>query len=569
MRNATQNRNITRPMKVIHFMIKKTLPIVAWFFCHFIFLPIKVNAQTNVELNPGIENIIPPSPNAAALGKFGDIPVGPSTGIPQITIPIYNYEGKTNALRLSVSLDYHAGGVRVDEVASNVGIGWALNAGGIVTRTLRGIADEVESFGFLYSTLPQSPTDGNAGADPSGRPYGLISNDQLDGQNDIFNFNFNGHTGKFMLGKNNDFLMLSMQQVKVEKEIQSGNIVKFILTDEAGYKYAFEAIESTVAYSLAYHSTYNSSWYLTRIFTPAGLDTIKLDYENTSYEYAIARSASMSISATGALPSRPYRASSTAQKINGKRLKKIAFPNGVEMSFIYSTTTRGDLPGDYALEKISISDGISKRGYKLSYDYSLNRLTLKKAIPFSGTSETEDTPYELEYNGVLPDRLSLQQDHWGFYNNNSNNSFFPAEYLAGPIGSIGEDEGYVYLPGGTRETDSVLCLTGSLRRITYPTKGYTIFDMEVNKAEDERLIHKLEVLSKFRDSSISFSCKSGTTTTATFPYKGDPNGTTDITFSLTGSGQCSQLQIKMMEKFLIYGYYFQHGKLPPGNKIFR
>lgn len=63
--------------------------------------------------------------------------------------------------------------------------------------------------------------------------------------------------------------------------------------------------------------------------------------------------------------------------------------------------------------------------------------------------------------------------------------------MAGPIGSIGEDEGYVYLPGGTRDTDSVFCLAGSLHKIIYPTKGYTIFDMEVNKAEDERLIHKL------------------------------------------------------------------------------
>jgi hypothetical protein len=31
----------------------------------------------------------------------------------------------------------------------------------------------------------------------------------------------------------------------------------------------------------------------------------------------------------------------------------------------------------------------------------------------------------------------------------------------------------------------------------------------------------------------------------------------------------NQIQIKAMEKFLIYGYFFQHGKLPPGNKIYR
>lgn len=31
----------------------------------------------------------------------------------------------------------------------------------------------------------------------------------------------------------------------------------------------------------------------------------------------------------------------------------------------------------------------------------------------------------------------------------------------------------------------------------------------------------------------------------------------------------NQVQIKVMEKYLIYGHYFNHGELPPGNKYFR
>ena len=30
----------------------------------------------------------------------------------------------------------------------------------------------------------------------------------------------------------------------------------------------------------------------------------------------------------------------------------------------------------------------------------------------------------------------------------------------------------------------------------------------------------------------------------------------------------TQLENKVFEKYLIYGYYFNHGNLPPGNKIF-
>src|ERR1700759_3620789 len=74
------------------------------------------------------------SPNAASLGKYGDIPVSYNTGIPDINIPIYTI--KSSQLQLPISLSYHAGGIKVQEQASWVGAGWALNAGGVITRTV-------------------------------------------------------------------------------------------------------------------------------------------------------------------------------------------------------------------------------------------------------------------------------------------------------------------------------------------------------------------------------------------------------------------------------------------------
>src|ERR1041385_1611279 len=88
------------------------------------------------------------SPEVASLGKFGNIPVSYSTGIPQISIPIF--EIKMGDVHLPISLDYHAGGVRVDETSSSVGTGWALNAGGFVSRQMVGLPDET-SGGYLSS----------------------------------------------------------------------------------------------------------------------------------------------------------------------------------------------------------------------------------------------------------------------------------------------------------------------------------------------------------------------------------------------------------------------------------
>src|ERR1700761_6632744 len=89
---------------------------------------------------------IPASPDAAALGKFGSIPVGPYTGTANISIPLYTI--KSGDLTLPVSLGYHSSGNKVEEMASSVGLGWSLNAGGVITRSIRGLADE-EYNGFL------------------------------------------------------------------------------------------------------------------------------------------------------------------------------------------------------------------------------------------------------------------------------------------------------------------------------------------------------------------------------------------------------------------------------------
>ena len=49
-----------------------------------------------------------PAPNAASLGKYGDVPVSYFTGVPSISIPIHTVQ--SGPLSLPLSLNYHAGG---------------------------------------------------------------------------------------------------------------------------------------------------------------------------------------------------------------------------------------------------------------------------------------------------------------------------------------------------------------------------------------------------------------------------------------------------------------------------
>jgi hypothetical protein len=49
-------------------------------------------------------NIIPPSPEAAALGKYGDVPVSKYTGVPDISIPLYTLQSKNIQVPITLSL---------------------------------------------------------------------------------------------------------------------------------------------------------------------------------------------------------------------------------------------------------------------------------------------------------------------------------------------------------------------------------------------------------------------------------------------------------------------------------
>jgi len=78
------------------------------------------------------------SPEVYSLNKFGDIPVNEYTGIPNITIPLYTIE--LDKIKLPINLTYHAGGIKVSEEASWVGLGWDLSLGNI-TQIVNGLDD--------------------------------------------------------------------------------------------------------------------------------------------------------------------------------------------------------------------------------------------------------------------------------------------------------------------------------------------------------------------------------------------------------------------------------------------
>lgn len=125
-----------------------------------------------------------PSPNASNLGTYTDIPISYYTGTPDISIPIAGVSD--GELSSAVSISYHPGNITPGTPASNVGKGWSLNAGGVITRIVQHRPDDSIK-GFIWKKKFDFD-------DGEHRIYDLENYDQ---EPDIFSFNVDGLTGKF------------------------------------------------------------------------------------------------------------------------------------------------------------------------------------------------------------------------------------------------------------------------------------------------------------------------------------------------------------------------------------
>ena len=90
------------------------------------------------------------APTTASLMKAIDNPVGLYTGCPNIQYNIFTlHDGK---IEIPIILSYTASGIKVNEEASWVGLGWNINVGGMITQSAVGCIDLESEYSNLYST---------------------------------------------------------------------------------------------------------------------------------------------------------------------------------------------------------------------------------------------------------------------------------------------------------------------------------------------------------------------------------------------------------------------------------
>ncbi|WP_422350084.1 hypothetical protein [Flagellimonas sp.] len=106
--------------------------------------------------NPIPDNSITASPDAMAFQKIHALPVSLYTGKIDLTIPIY--EIRSGNITVPISISYNSGGIKVDDIASSVGIGWNINAGGNIVRNIRDLHDNEIGFSLNAESDPDLGT---------------------------------------------------------------------------------------------------------------------------------------------------------------------------------------------------------------------------------------------------------------------------------------------------------------------------------------------------------------------------------------------------------------------------
>lgn len=427
-----------------------------------------------------------PAPNVASLGKYVDYPVGYYTGTPQISIPLYNLQD--GAAKTSISLSYHASGIRVAELSSWVGLGWALNAGGMITRSVRGGPDEgvwstqtttggyYRDSGIKKMPLLPYPINGVISLNNSYELSQLclaLSSGQGDAEPDLFTFNFDGYGGKFVFDENKVPRLLADQDLKIT--VNSSDFSSWTILTPDGTKYYFgeggirevNQIFSSSAGADA-NSIRPSSWLLTRIIYPNTKDTVYFNYAPETYSYFDLAQETTIYDGTGGndmrqacsvTPSSMMMMNAYKTTVTGYRLLNIISRNykivfGVNTANVRQDLMNGGSNYPYSLDSVKIYNSQNQclKQYVLSHQYftsssannwnagilgftsgditDTKRLKLASVKEYSGDGLSNKPAYVFNYDETnqIPRRLSYDIDHWGFSNNyagNINDRFTP------------------------------------------------------------------------------------------------------------------------------------------------
>jgi hypothetical protein len=524
-------------------------------------LPPEVSAQVaKLTPNPAFK-----SPNVTAMEKYGDYQVNLYTGIPDISIPLFEIE--SGPIKVPIVLSYHASGFKYTDQASWVGLGWSLQAGGQVSRSFQGKPDE--------SSFLTISNDYNVpgGGDCNNLFYKENTiNGGNDREPDLFNYTFPGSNGKFYLRQNGaDPYLVPYQPIKITRN----GISYFDIVDTRGLAHRFganwaggsSAVEAMSSQGGSNNTSGVVAWHLQEIKSPNSDDFVSFTYQtvgtiaSVDHEYNLSvidmcntnNATDLPCTNTVGIVQQVVTSSSTTQI----GINEIFFKTG-KVKFILGPN-RVDLPNSPNVKSLARIEVYRKEGtdYFLVKSYIFNnneyfkrqntsenvRLKLN-GIDVRDGAGTLINKYGFQYytNNFSWDLASLSKarDYFGFYNGKTSNADLIPTTTISYQPNIATAPSNINIGSANRSTDTTFLKEAMLKRITFPTGGYTEFDYEAHSYSElgvNTIVPGLRVkkIASVTGSSIYFK---------TYKYGAGENGLGQKNFDLRGFYFSSEQKIR-------------------------
>ena len=542
----------------------------------------------------------PKSPDVYSFERYGNTSINTYTGRQNFSINLYNI--KYGDIEIPVNMSYNSNGIRVDEEASECGLGWYLSINdGIITQQVNGKNDLMpEVFverpdyftgnlgyvidpinGTILKTASTPSNDLNAYSLTKLRSKGLtdfgncflalpfdgglyyLRNNQIkeyynrleyktdyeDFEMDYFTASFFGHNITFCVNPRYDtnspyyFTVLNNDKYKIQLQNE-----KWIITTPSGVEYSFlkkinhyntsssgsfynvidsNNINGNAIYSVnpintngtsmsCTNSDCSSTWKITKIKDTKNRE-INFVYEDLN-AFGISKLNCIKLNLSNIVtnliqysynPS-PYLGPVISYMIdfaNNNGLKVIAdksisysvFENSIlkeinysDNKIVFNYSDRLDLPNSKRIDSIQIVyKNIPKQVFRFEYDYfnSMSSENIQKRLQLKSLSLKSDESYTFEYNTIpLPSKNSSSYDYWGYYNGYQNSSTYNNPFRlfentseipiwSRPFMSLFEGK-------CNKSAHPDFCQAGILKKVTYPTGGFTEFEYELNEFDN-------------------------------------------------------------------------------------
>lgn len=458
-------------------------------------------------------SILPPSPEVSAMKRYYDFSVSGLTGQPTITLPIYQLN--EGSLSVPISIGYNSGGIRVYEYPGIIGLGWTLLAGGNISRTVYGLPDDISNIDsnlmglfsldqtnkYLRNYVMNKPTDYTYFNSLSEYCIEISKYCQdyeewrVDVANDVLSLSGMGLDGVFSYNDNKQLVLQSSSNITFESNNLNNETypLSYVIEDDYGTKYTYGEQEKTVLEYIYYNDRFNdpttskqrkkyvSAWHLTKLQSLQG-DEILFEYKQTGKRrYATSSYYSYEKGDNNIVNSflNKLQSNTTYLEYYPKLLWRIK-SKSTTIEFEYDSLALENSSSYYdRLKRILVRRNDAAMSVVKTFEF------IQNAAPTFGNIKGKQLEsvyecsneqqriklYGFEYitSEAIKNNFTNAQDHWGFYNGQNNNTLLPKS------NNVILNSNY---NNANREPDESCTKFGVLKKIYYPTGGYTQFTWE-------------------------------------------------------------------------------------------